>query len=105
MFCKCQGAVAFEIKYLLLIRLQFFQDPLWPVGGRHCPSLHSQRLPFLLGSLELSLGALGIFCRINISILRIRSLLNYSQSGFPRPSPKQTTGHLDERLLHISGRK
>lgn len=57
------------------------------------------------GSLELRPGAVGVFCRIHISILRIRSLLNYSQNGFPRPSPKQTTGHPDELLLRISGRK
>lgn len=60
----------------------------------------------LLASSGRRVGAVGGgFCNINISILRIRSLLNYSQNGFPHPSPKQTTGHPDEPFLHIFRKK
>lgn len=61
--------------------------------------------PSCFGSLERRVGVVGVFCNINISILRIRSLLNYSQNGFPHPSPKQTTGHPDELFLHIFRKK
>lgn len=58
-----------------------------------------------LRSLEHRVVVVGVLCNINISILRICSLLNYSQNGFPHPSPKQTTGHPDKLFLHIFRKK